>query len=169
MRASWRDPDDVVPDARRKPREIAGWRTGCSLRRMMGHPASGITVAHIMAADKLRELVDVARLGFSGERPLIYVQQATQPRWGLGPAAVKQMQAYRAVRRIAEIFPERQLAMLDMVVLRNATLRSWAMAHEPPLTQAVEKGRLLGVLDRLVLHFGREVEDDLARGKRLQL
>ena len=166
MRAVWRDPDDVVPGARRAPREIAGWRRFDPLRRMLVHPASGITAQHVMAADMLRELVDLATMGYSADRPLIFVEQTTEPRFGLGPAALAQLRAARAVKRVIKLFPPPQLEMIQTVVLRNVTVRAWAMAVGG--NQAVEKGRLLNVLDILVQHFTAEIDDDLARGRRLQ-
>lgn len=167
MRATWRDPDDVTPGARRTAREVNGWRRFCPLRRMSGHPNSGITVEHIMAADRLREQVDIATLGFTAARPLIYVAQYASPRWGMGAAAVRQMRAIREVHRVIWLFHPPQLVMLDLIVLRNVTLREWTKKLDPPSSALIEKRRLLVILDRLVQHFATDVADELARGKRL--
>ena len=165
MRASWRDPDDITPGARRTAKEITGFRAFCPLRQMSAHPHSGITAAHIMAADKLRELIDIATIGYSGDRPLIYVQQNAQPCTGMGRAALAQNKAWREVRRVVDIFPVSQLAMIQAVILQNVRLFTWARQHGQ--NPQIAKGRLLSILDRLVQHFEAEVEDDLARGRRL--
>jgi hypothetical protein len=167
MSATWRDPTDLTPDARRAPRVITGWRGFCPLRRMSAHPNSGITAGHIHAADRLREAIDLAALGYSGTRPLIHVATAAQPRWGLGPAAVAQMRAVRSIRRVAGLCSPGQRVMLDAVVLRNQTLRQWLIGCDPPSTFRREKARLLAVLDLLAEHFDAEVQNDLSLGKRL--
>lgn len=167
MRGAWRDPDDVTPNAQRAPKTVAGWRTFDPLRRMAGHPNSGITVEHIMAADMLRERVDLATLGYSAVRPLIYVVQYPLPRWGLGPAAMAQVQAARAVRRVMRAFNDAQLRMLEVIVLGNVTLRAWTLRRNPPSTLGAEKRKLLVVLDRLAEHFASEVREDVAKGRRL--
>jgi hypothetical protein len=165
MRAAWRDPDDIKPDARRVPREITGYRTFCPLRKMSGDARSGITAKHIMAADKLRELVDVGTLGYSAERPMIFIPAYPMPRAGMGGAAVAQVAALRGMARCLRIFPTDQLRMLEMIVMRNVTLRAWTLAVDG--NQAVEKGRLLSILDRLAYHFETDIEDDLREGRRL--
>ena len=166
MRSEWRDPDDITPTARRTARVIQGWRSFCPLRRMAGHPASGITAEHIMGADKLRELVDVAAIGYSGDRPLVYVQTYPQPRMGLSASLVRQVQAARAVQRAVRPYTEAQLAMIEAIILRNTTLRAWTMTRTGAHPN-VEKGRLLAILDLLAQHFEWETADEVARGRRL--
>jgi hypothetical protein len=167
MGSEWRDPDDITPGARRTPRTIAGWRTYCPLRKMSGHPNSGIGAQHIHAADMLREQVDIATLGYSGMRPLIFVTQSVQPRWGLTISDVKQMRALRSVRRVVALFDSMQLRMLDAVVLRNVTLRQWIIGCGGLTTTKQEKRRLMTILDRLSEHYDAEIENDLASGRRL--
>jgi hypothetical protein len=167
MRATWRDPDDLTPGARRAPREINAWRSYCPLRKMSGHPNAGITAAHIMAADKLREAVDVASMGYSADRPLIYVQQMAGHRYGLGRAEQARMSACRVVLRAVRLFHPPQLVMIDAVLLRNMTLRQWCESRVPRGYPKTEKLKLLVILDRLVQHFDSDVADDLARGRRL--
>ena len=167
MRASWRDPDDLTPGARRTPKEITGFRTFCPLRRMSGHPNSGITAQHIMAADLLRERVDLASKGFTADRPLIYVAQQPLPRFGMSRAAVAQMRAYRSVRRAIALFTNDQLFIVEAVLLRNMTLRAMCQGFDPPASQPAAKRHLLVILDALVDHFEQDVQDDLARGRRL--
>jgi hypothetical protein len=167
MPTEWRDPDDVTPGARRTPRTIAGWRTYCPLRKMSGHPNSGIGAQHIHAADMLREQVDIATMGYSGARPLIFVTQSVQPRWGLTISDVKQMRALRSVRRVVALFDGMQLRMLDAVVLRNITLRQWIIGCGGLTTTKHEKRRLMTILDRLSEYYDAEIENDLASGRRL--
>jgi hypothetical protein len=168
MHASWRDPDDITPGARRAPREIHGWRRYDPLRKMTAHPNSGVTEAHILAADKLRELVDIATLGYSAERPLIFVTQTISgPRFGMSAGEVARVKAGRAVKRVIALFPAMQLEMIQAIILRNVTVRAWTEALPQPASQATEKGRLLTILDLLVQHFGSEVADDLRSGRRL--
>jgi hypothetical protein len=168
MRGDWTDPDDIRPNASKTARKIHGWRTYDSLRRMSGHPRSDVTMQHIMAADKFREAVDVATHGYSSERPLIYVAQFPQPRWGLGPAAVAQQVAVRDVRRVMKLFSDPEVMLLEAVVLRNMSVRQWVAHNElATLNAAMEKRRLLAILDRLVDYYAEELKDDIAQGRRL--
>jgi hypothetical protein len=168
MRATWRDPDDLTPGARRAPREITAWRSYCPLRKMSGHPNSGITAAHIMAADKFREVCDVAVMGYTAARPLIFVGLNAAPRFGMGADAVAQMRAVREMRRAVRLFHPPQLLMIEAVILRNMTLRQWCESRVPRIaTPRLEKVKLLVILERLVQHFDSDVADDLARGRRL--
>jgi hypothetical protein len=167
MPSVWRDPTDLTPDARRQPRSITGWRGYDPLRKMAGHPRSGVTSAHILAADMLRERVDIATMGFSGARPLIYVAMSAQPRWGMGPAAVARTRAARSVARVIRLFAPSQLAMIDVVILGNRTLRHWSLTRDPPSPFRREKQRLILILDRLAEHFDGEVQNDVASGRRL--
>lgn len=168
MPAVWRDPEDITPGARRTPKEIVGWRTYCPLRRMSGHPNSGITAQHIMAADRLREQVDLATLGYSAARPLIFIAHAPASRYGLGPKEVDQMRAVREVRRVVKLFTIPDLDIIQSVLLANWSLRQW-VAHPAcrSKSSATEKRKLLLILDRLVAHFDSDIEDELARGSRL--
>ena len=167
MAAEWRDPADTTPGARRTPRSIAGFRRYDPLRKMAGHPNSGIGANHIHAADAFREQVDLATLGYSTVRPLIYVAQFSQPRWGLSASDMKQMQAIREVRRVIRLFAPTQLIMLEAIVLRNVTLRQWVIGCGVVTTSKHEKRRLMVILDRLAEYFDADIENDLASGRRL--
>lgn len=146
---------------------ITGWRSGDPLRRMLVHPRSGITAAHIAAADMLREQVDLATMGYSSARPLIFIASVPLPRFGLSPAALAMVRACRVVARVVKLFSRSELHLLQAVVLANVTLHAWTAHFDPPASPAVEKRKLLGILDKLVAHFDAEVQDDLARGRRL--
>ena len=135
---------------------------------MQGHANSGVTASHIAAADKLREAVDVATLGYSAVRPLIFVSQAIAgSRYGLGAAEKARMAALRRVQRVIALFPAPALRMIEAIVLGNMSLRAWTLALPQPAAQAVQKGRLLGILDQLVQHFDGEIRDEVASGRRL--
>jgi hypothetical protein len=167
MRGDWVDPDDTRPNASKTPRKVHGWRTYCPLRKMSGHPSSGMSIQHIMAADKFREQVDLAMLGYSSERPLIYVAQFPLPRWGMGPAAVAQLVAVRDVRRVMRLFTTPQLAMIEMILLRNLSVRQWCAHGGVSLNQALEKRKLMAILDRLVEYYDAELKDEIIQGRRL--
>ncbi len=167
MAAEWRDPDDITPGARRTPRSIAGFRRYDPLRKMSGHPNSGIGASHIHAADKFREQVDLATMGYAAVRPLIFVAQYAAPRWGLTRPEIARMRALRSVRRVMGLFAPPQLLLLEAIVLRNITLRQWVQATVPLSSSRLEKRRLMIILDRLAEHYEAEIEDDLARGRRL--
>lgn len=167
MRASWTDPDDVRPDAKRAPRAITGWRSFDPLRRMLVHANSGISHAHIMAADRLREQVDLATLGYSANRPLIYIAHYHLPRAGMGPAALAQVRAMRAVLRVIKLYTHTELLVLEAIVLRNQSIRAWIATLPIKVDPATVKRCLLYVLDELADHFEAEVAEDLARGRRL--
>jgi hypothetical protein len=57
--------------------------------------------------------------------------------------------------------------MLDAIVLRNVTLRQWVQGGGGLATSKHEKRRLMTILDRLSEYYDAEIEDDLARGRRL--
>ena len=167
MVATWVDPSDIKPNASHVPRRLTGFRSYDPLRRMLVHARSGIEPVHILAADMLREQVDLALFGYAAARPLIYVTQSAMPRWGLGPAAKAQMRAVRSVRRVVLLFHPPQLLMIEVIILRNTTLTQWAKSRDPASPVKTEKQRLMIVLDRLALHYQGEIANDLAIGKRL--
>ena len=152
MRADWVDPEDIKPNA---------------LRRMSGHPASGISERQIMAADKLREQFDMATMGYSGERTMVFIARCALPRWSLGPAAVAQLRAARDIRRVARLFSAAQLALIDAILLRNLSLREWSRSATPPLHPATEKRSLMVVLYMLAEYYDTELKEDLDNGRRL--
>jgi hypothetical protein len=78
-----------------------------------------------------------------------------------------QMRAVRSVRRVVLLFSAPQLVMIEAIILRNTTLRQWAMTRDPASPVKLEKQRLLIVLERLAQHYDGEVADDLAKGRRL--
>jgi hypothetical protein len=173
MPSSWRDPDDIRPSARRTAKEIAGYRTYCPLRRMMRHKGSSITVQHIIAADELRVIFDLARLGYSigTNASMTFVTLARispMPRLGPTRAAMAQGKAWRELRRALARFTDERCAMLDFIVLRNHSMRAWcAVIGQKDRNR--EMGRLVAILDLLADHFASEVDARMSRGEVLAM
>jgi hypothetical protein len=168
MKTTWRDPDDVAPNASHRPREVTGWRTFCPLRRMLGISGTSITIEHILAADRLRQAADGIVFGFSGQREVVPIQAVMfGPRTGFGAPALRQAQSWPIFQRAMKVFCEGQRELICFVVLENQTINRW-IAHrreqDLPANAALEMGRLLACLDCLVEHFKAEVEQDIQRG-----
>jgi hypothetical protein len=162
MKAVWRDPEDNRTYVRRA-REISGWRTFCPLRRMAASRGSQITDEHIVAADLVRECADLALIGFSsraGAVPIFVDAGGFGPRSGPAEAAIAQVYAMPALRRVVSRLTAGQQRMLAHFVLANRTMSEWCSVVAG--NAQVEMGRLLGMLDVLAdLHNG-EVETALA-------
>lgn len=170
MAADWTDPDDIKPNASHVPRRISGWRTYCPLRRMMVNRQSGVTAAHVMAADRLRESFDLARLGYTADRPLLFVSLPPQPRAGLTGADRARCAAFRDRDRALRLFSPSQLRLLEAVVVRNVSLHAWCRdqsTRSARFDAAVEKGRLLAILEVLAVYYQGEIREDLDHGRRL--
>ncbi len=165
MRSSWRDPDDITPNARRTARAIAGFRAGCALRRMMHHHAgrSSIIEEHVIAADLLRLQVDAVLIGFfPGRRELMPVSAIMYgPRTGPSIAALRSVRAWKPLQQALALFTEAERRLLSWVVLENRSVASWCAAlREQGLSASPNRGMqtLVETLDRLVLHY--DVTDD---------
>jgi hypothetical protein len=174
MRTEWVDPDDIKPTAAKTARKITGYRAYCPLRRMMALPGSDITAAHIMAADKLREAWDIGRLGMTpGREPAaLFVALVPQPRTGPGAGDLKQAKAAREVHRAMLLFGLPAQALIVCVILQNQSLRAWCQGFEGvsgglTLNPKTEKQKLMVILDRLAEHFDAEIDNEVARGRRL--
>jgi hypothetical protein len=170
MRAEWRDPDDMRPNAQHKPREITGYRTYCPLRRMAAIKGSQVTDQHIYAADILRGQIDLAVIGRGG-REMIALQRGFGPVSGPSANAVLQvwaaMQARRALTRLA---PAARI-MLTEVVLFNRSIHAWCAALAAQRgwmpDKKIEMGKLIAILDILADHYAAEIDEALARGTLL--
>ena len=173
MRTDWPDPDDLRPSAARTARRIQGWRTYCPLRRMLANPHTGIAAAHIHAADKLRELYDLARFGYSAALDPQAVHVAPAPRAGLSPAEMARAGAARALSRALAGYTLDEALLLAAVVLSNHSVSVWArVASERTgkrCTVKAERIRLIGLLDRLARHFDAEIDHEVRAGWRLSL
>lgn len=150
---------------------VSGWRGYCPIRKMRGNPANQITEKHVHAADMLREAADVTLMGFSGERPMLYVAMTAQPRAGMSKADMARNKARRDLVRALRPFTIEQRELLAAVILSNESLNSWCRrkteqtgARYDPLS---EKHRLLLILEMLASHFHAEIEDDQRNGRRL--
>jgi hypothetical protein len=159
VKDSWTDPQDDKPTAARTARQVSGYRQFCPLRRCRARHGerSSFSIEHVEAADRLRQLYDGSRLGFSALKDLRPIQ-SVQYRPSMGPTttAMRQLKARQQFTRVWSRFSEDHRAILIAVVLRNMSLTATAALFSismPRLTQtAVE------LLDRLVEHFevGRE-------------
>ena len=159
MRASWRDPEDLRPNARR-PREVTGYRSSCPLRRMSAARGSPITERHVAAADHLRTLADLARIGFSGRVGVLPISAAAYgPRAGPTAAAIRQAFASVDLSRCLRRFPPSEQLMLIAVVLLSTPIIVWCWGRLDP---KAETRRLVGILDRLTDHYSTEVDAALA-------
>ena len=158
MKTHWRDPDDVRPNASRRPREVTGYRTFCPLRRMARLAGSQVSEAHIAAADAFRLMVDIATIGLTGERSDVHA--AFGPSAGPSINAVLQANAASEAAQLLRRFAPQQHGMLEMIVLRNRSLQAWctdrAKATACPVSPDVEMGRLLSILDVLADQYGLE-------------
>jgi hypothetical protein len=164
MKANWRDPTDLAPNASKRPRELRGYRTYCPLRRMMQRPGSQVTDKHLAAADLLRVQVDMAVIGCSGSREGI--NAAYGPRRGPSDVAVSQVAATISARRALARLSEAGRAMTQAIILHNISLHVWCLLETERRGRGadpdVELGRLLGVLDVLAEHYSTEAGQALA-------
>jgi len=168
MRARWTDPDQSgLSSARRTPRTVTGFRRFDPIRKLYARKTSGVTLEHIAAADKLRELVDISALGFTALRSLILTLQFRQPSAGLNRAALARNRAHRSLLRVLRRFRMNQLEMIDRIILSGMTLKQWVEAsfdRDGP----TEHAKLLAILDRLAEHFKSEIAQEIASGRRLK-
>jgi hypothetical protein len=163
MRAVWVDPDDTRPTAARRARTVNGHRTFCPLRRMAAMSGSAVTAAHIMAADRLRRIADLARLGYTGVVELIGSHRQPGPSAGPSLAALAQAGSAAELRRALARFTPAQTGMLSAIVLDGWSIQAWCLHHAGPdrvPSAAVEMGRLIAVLDILALHWSFEIETE---------
>jgi hypothetical protein len=162
--ARWVDPDDNRPSARGSARTVRGWRAYCPLRRARERKGSLLTERHVAAADILRRLWDLARLGPTDARAAGLAGAEPGPRSGPPTAAQVQARAANDLRIALALFSPVQLRMLEIIVLRCASIYAWCILeaehlHLPkPLDQRVELGRLIAVLDILAQHWRDEVD-----------
>jgi len=167
MRAEWRDPDDIRPGAAKTARTVHGWRSYCPLRRM----GAAVSVGQIMAADKLRELYDVARVGYAPIQDGFYVATTPQPRPGPTAGEMQRARAGREYARAIRPFTPVQRSLITAIILDNKSVRAWTLYRQGMtgrhIDQRVEQGRLLAILDQLAAHFDTEIREELQHGWRL--
>jgi hypothetical protein len=155
MKGSWADPDDENPN-RRVARQVGGFRAFCPLRRLLGG-AVAVVEEHVIAADRLRQLADVARLGYLGARDLGMPVNVNVygPLTGPSQAQLARSQCQREFRRAMSLFDADQATIVDGVILGGQTLTAWRQEQHIGSERA---GRLLvEVLDMLVQHFADDV------------
>jgi hypothetical protein len=159
MKTEWRDPDDTRPSATRAPRKITGYRSWCPLRRMRSVPGSKIEERHILAADRLRRIADIAAIGMSAGVVMEPRTEGYGPSAGPSEAKMGQARAAHEVQQALGRFPPEHRQMLIEVVLLNRSLAQWcAMYGGDP---KVEMGKLLFGLDLLCQHYQQEIDEDI--------
>jgi hypothetical protein len=175
MRAEWRDPEDVRPNATRSAREIRAFRTFDPLRwsRRRHGDASSITELHIHAADRLRRASDMARIGglpgppWAGDAPHTRSDRF-RPSSGLPVSAMAMSRADREYRRAMSILLPYEREVVIVIVLGNAPVTAWTRWRrsigKSTSTQS-ETYVLVGALDKLVAHFDTEIHEDMALGR----
>lgn len=146
--ASWRDPADTSPH-RRKAKVIEGYRAADALRALQNRGAQ-ITRLHMQAANKLRTSYE---LGEIGARPGYERPEISSPYFGPcdGPQTVR-LDNLKKYREAKASVPRSQWPILEHVVIRNASVRSYAAEQRMRRDQAV--GYLIAALDCLVDHYG---------------
>ena len=171
--AQTRIPPDQGAAARttRRVRMVQGERRYDPLRTLHARSPKDITADHVMAADKFRELVDHASLGYSGSRSYLFIvisgSGSPQPYQGLDKAAILRNRANRALKRVAKLFDDLELALLSWIVLEASTLSGWA--HVRGLSVPRERRRLIAILDKLYRYFRQDLQNEVASGRRLPL
>jgi len=157
MRASWRDPDDLRPNARRV-REITGWHTFDPLRIMAKDPSSSVTEEHIRAADYLRWLSDIAAGGLCSRDNILPIGASVHlPRLGPTSAAQRSERAGRDFIRAMKRFSTETRWLILCIVIWNRTLEEWCRERQRLLRTETE--RLMGALDLLAEHFSTEIDE----------
>ena len=115
--------DAVMRDHRDDPEDaskrVSGWRVACSIRDLAGLKKP-VTARHIAAADVLREIFDIARLGFSPEDD---VRASTPgPRMGFSEAAQAQSAAEADLAWLLAKMSVRERAIVWVMVIQNITV-----------------------------------------------
>jgi len=165
MRGTWIDPDAPFSTSRRTPRTVTGHRRFDIIRSIQSRN-SAITDAHVMAADKFRELVDISTLGYSPARMIVAVNHPAQPSLGLAHSVLARNRATRSLQRVLKLFIAIELHMINEVILSNLPLRRWVALH-PSRAYDTEHARLLHILCVLAEHFDAEIAEEIAKGHRL--
>jgi hypothetical protein len=172
MAFEYRDPDDRNVQ-HRTARTVSGYRAYCPLRRRLRHykERSGVTIEMILAADELRRLADAVAIGLSGNKNrfnMIFAEMAARPRSGPAWHEILEARAGRAFRRAMALFDAGEKELVTYVVLLNRTLTSYAGVLQGRGIKATAeklKQPLVRCLNKLVEHFGGEVDQALQRGE----
>jgi hypothetical protein len=171
MHAAWRDPDDLNPRGR-TPREIKAFRTYDPLRMMLRRHGlhSSVTARHILAADRLREAVDLAAYGATGGSAWEAVGGGFGPSMGPGAVVLARLRAQSVVESVKGLYDPMERLLLGFVVLSNRSLTSWCLRRhdtDSPKMRRQETMLLVTLLDRLEAHFAAELDADLRAGRLL--
>jgi len=174
VQANWTDPDDVRPDAKRKPRQIEGWRTLCVLRHIE-QVGGDIEPRHIRAGDWLRQRFDLATKGLSSPRELYEggSHVAPGPRAGPSAGAIASAMADSEVQVALRPFSFEQCRLLSAIVLENMAIQKWAAAEserrDRRVSASIEQGKLIAILEILAKRQEGEIEEAVDRGRLPEL
>jgi hypothetical protein len=159
MTGVWRDPADINI-ASRNAKEIRGWRQPCMLRwcRTRHKDRSPFTAEHVVAADELRRVYDLARLGATGKKnPWIYTDIYVQPKLGPTQSEMAGYRAWREMGRVRKRFTTADWYLLGWFVLENLSVGKWVEKEVAAGRRCDPKAvmqRIVGMMDVLVEHFG---------------
>jgi hypothetical protein len=157
--AIWTDPEDLASN-RRTAREIRGYRRACMVRwcRNRHGASSPFTSEHVIAADELRRIYDLARLGATSRKSSwIYIDRPTAPKLGPTPAELAGYWAWKEMRRVRSRFSIGEWHLLGWFVLENLSVGRWIAREKAAgrgCGQVVVMRQLVAMLDVLVEHFG---------------
>jgi len=169
MQGEWRDPDDIRPNASRYARSVKGYRAYDPLRwsRARHGERSQFTEEHVVAADRLRRAVDLARLG---GLPLPWAGNLRiedyGPRSGPTASALAMIRAEREVNRVWRMFGVISRQQIAFVLLHNGSVTAWVKyrSFDAKTTYKHEMQRLIDILNRLVEHFDSEIREEIQKG-----
>jgi hypothetical protein len=173
MTDTWVDPTDMRINVR-APRKITGFRSVCPLERYRRQRnTKEISDQHVIAAGRLRRDADHARLGFSANADLgEALFHAAGPRTGFSPLAVQQATSLEEFHRAMAIFPnDNDRHMVVYIVLECNSISAWVKKQtehgKRRYDEKIELGKLVVLLDLLVMHYGEDLADDMRTGEVL--
>ena len=170
MRSEWTDPDDIRPNGARVAKRVPGMRVYDPIIVMWVNGTA--TGHHVHAANKLRELVDAARLlGFTGGWLEVFGGAAPGPLHGQKPSQVACAIASRRLAKLWPRFDDLQWRRLNFVVLECRTISAWVRFREERTgercNREYEQLQLLKALEDIWLYFETELSQELDAGRRL--
>jgi hypothetical protein len=163
MTGTWVDPTDTAPSAARTPRLVKGFRRPCLLRfcRARHGDRSAFSAEHVAAADELRRIYDLARLGASGRKnPWVYCDVAAQPKLGPTVSEMAAYEAWREMGRVRKRITDADWFLLGWFVLESLSVNRWVEKEHRAGRKAYQKTvmqTLVRGLDTLVEHFGEVI------------
>jgi hypothetical protein len=119
---------------------------------------SPFSVEHILAADELRRIYDLARLGMMGRRhPWIYFDTTIAPKLGPTHSELANYRAWKALGRVRRRLTAANWTLLGWFVLENLSVGKWVEKEEKAGRRCCPKATMqmiVLIMDVLVEHFG---------------